>query len=115
MINLPFMDYDNHANVERLIAGGWNDSSYGNDACPSVERNVVIGGTIYHVRLWIDWVDTDMRECNGGQFSMTIYEDYDTSGDYVGEVEIPAEIAPNPDTVITENMTAIKQVIAAAQ
>jgi hypothetical protein len=49
-----FPDYDRHDDADTLLAAGWSDASWRNDACPSFQA----GG----VRLFLDYAAPDKRE-----------------------------------------------------
>lgn len=58
---------------------GFEDTSYGNDACPSVGLTVECGqeqgGSVLELRLWVDHADDQQRECGGAMFTVTISRD----------------------------------------
>jgi hypothetical protein len=60
-------------------AAGFVDTSYGNDACPSVgliiECGRELGGSVLELRLWVDNADDQQRECDGAMFTVTISRD----------------------------------------
>jgi hypothetical protein len=45
-----------------VIPAGFVDSSWKNDACPSIENS--------HWRIWLDWPNEADRECGGAQFTI---------------------------------------------
>lgn len=57
---------------------GWEDSSYGNDACQSVHFEY---STETRLKLWIDAEDPSERECKiGGRFVL-VFEDDESDRD----------------------------------
>ena len=75
---------------------GWEDSSYGNDACPSVHFEY---STETRLKLWIDSPDPSERECSvGGQFILVFEND---------ESDRDTEVM-----MITDDWRAIVQLIA---
>jgi hypothetical protein len=50
-----FPDFDDAASCERLLALGFDDTSYSNDACPSFERGSVL--------IYVDYADDSLSEC----------------------------------------------------
>ncbi len=61
--------YDLRA-VAKLESLGFVDESYGNDTCPKMTFN----GNGFHVNIWIEAIDPDMREEDGDpQFQACLY------------------------------------------
>ncbi len=60
-----FPDFDDAASCERLLALGFADTSWGNDACPSFERD--------DVSIYVDYADaslSDWTERDDARFSV---------------------------------------------
>jgi hypothetical protein len=56
--------------VRKLESLGFVDESYGNDTCPKMTFN----GNGFHVNIWIEAIDPDMREEDGDpQFQACLY------------------------------------------
>ena len=73
-VKTEFPDYDG---VLPHIAG-YEDSSWHNDACPSIEKNY---GTGVRVRIWCDYADPERRESNGyTRFGVVAYSPTDENG-----------------------------------
>tara|TARA_R110000868_G_C10487460_1_gene729876 strand:+ start:170 stop:454 length:285 start_codon:yes stop_codon:yes gene_type:complete len=49
-----FPDFDDSVSCERLLALGFTDESWGNDACPSFERD--------GVAIYVDYADPSLSE-----------------------------------------------------
>lgn len=60
-------------------SAGFEDTSYSNDACPSVGLTVECGqeqdGSVLELRLWVDHADELQRECEGAMFTVTLSRD----------------------------------------
>tara|TARA_Y100000361_G_scaffold47054_1_gene40768 strand:- start:2683 stop:3054 length:372 start_codon:yes stop_codon:yes gene_type:complete len=65
--NANLYDLDAMRKLESL---GFVDESYGNDSCPKMTFN----GNGFHVNIWIEAIDPDMREEDGDpQFQACLY------------------------------------------
>lgn len=51
------------------LGKGWEDNSWHNDVCPSLD--FPLGGEKI-VRVWFDYADPEMRECGGKQFVLAV-------------------------------------------
>lgn len=73
-VKTEFPDYDG---VLPVIAG-YEDSSWHNDACPSIEKDYYNG---VRVRIWCDYVDPEKREMpHYQQYSVVVYSPTDEEG-----------------------------------
>lgn len=73
-VKTEFPDYDG---VLPYIAG-YEDTSWHNDACPSIEKDY---GNGVRVRIWCDYVDPERRESNGyTRFGVVAYSPTDEEG-----------------------------------
>jgi hypothetical protein len=65
MTHKLFSNYDG----ELPELAGFVDDSWQNDVCPSllnIERNL---------KLWVDYVDPDRRECGGARYTLCAYDE----------------------------------------
>ena len=51
------------------LGKGWEDNSWHNDACPSLDYPLE-GEEI--VRIWFDYADPEMRECGGDRYVLSV-------------------------------------------
>jgi hypothetical protein len=58
-------EFPNFDYVIPNLGKGWEDNSWHNDSCPSMDYPLA-GEEI--VRIWFDYTDPDMREAGGKQF-----------------------------------------------
>lgn len=73
-VKTEFPDYDG---VLPVIAG-YEDTSWHNDACPSIEKDYYNG---VRVRIWCDYVDPEKREMpHYQQYSVVVYSPTDEEG-----------------------------------
>lgn len=73
-VKTEFPDYDG----ELPYIAGYEDSSWHNDACPSIEKDY---GNGVRVRIWCDYADPERRESNGyTRFGVVAYSPTDENG-----------------------------------
>jgi len=51
------------------LGKGWEDNSWHNDVCPSLDYS--LGGEEI-IRIWFDYADPDMRECGGARYLLAV-------------------------------------------
>lgn len=71
-----FADYDDPRIAQFMPIAkrlGWQDTSWGNDICPSIETQFLLGGISYRYRIWLDYSNPDAREIGGAQFALDQY------------------------------------------
>jgi len=84
-----FNDYDNaemfNTILQSLKPFGFEDTTYGNDECPSISLVDPEGDII--IRIWVEYLDPKLRE---GRDLITVYTGEDRLGD---DYEIPCHDA----------------------
>ena len=77
--DVPHADYDNYDTLNKLFHAlsphGWENSSWKNDTCPSLQKEELHGNVC---RIFVDYVNPDMREYR--EWTELSYSVYDAEG-----------------------------------
>lgn len=81
-----FYNYKDTAAVGWIFNEGWEDSTYGNDACPSATKSHYLAdGIQVSLKLFLDFPDIEDREDRvADRFALVLYAG--NIGDYINEI-----------------------------